>query len=73
MPMESNFHFQITGMRVNTDNRAATGLDVFFGAIEKRGFVPSRVRGDRGGENTEVAVTMVLLRGANRASFLWGS
>ncbi|KDQ20089.1 hypothetical protein BOTBODRAFT_170106 [Botryobasidium botryosum FD-172 SS1] len=31
------------------------------------------MRGDRGGENTEVAVRMVLLRGPNRRSFIWGT
>ncbi len=30
------------------------------------------MRGDRGGENMEVAVWMIQHRGANRASFMWG-
>lgn len=34
---------------------------------------PSRVRGDWGGENRDVSVLMILLRGPNRASFMWGS
>lgn len=41
-------------------------------AIQKYG-TPSRVRGDRGGENTKVAVWMVMHRGPGRASFMWGS
>lgn len=35
--------------------------------------IPSRVRGDRGGENKDVSILMILLRGVNRASFMWGS
>src|SRR5689334_20600060 len=45
---------------------------MFFKAIMEYG-VPSRVRGDRGGENRDVSILMVLLQGANRASFMWGS
>ena len=41
-------------------------------AIEKHG-LPSRVRGDRGGENKDVAVLMIMARGMHRASFMWGS
>lgn len=33
---------------------------------------PSRVRGDRGRENKGIAVCMILLKGANRGSFIWG-
>jgi hypothetical protein len=35
--------------------------------------IPSRVRGDRGGENRDVSIFMILLRGFDRASFMWGS
>ncbi|KAJ6489775.1 hypothetical protein C8R45DRAFT_826220, partial [Mycena sanguinolenta] len=35
--------------------------------------VPSRMRGDRGGENIEVSVWMIKHRGTKRASFMWGS
>jgi hypothetical protein len=41
-------------------------------AIERYG-VPSRVRGDRGGENIQVAVWMIMHQGPGRASFMWGS
>lgn len=47
-------------------------LEMFLDAILAYG-IPSRVRGDRGGENRDVSVLMILLRGINRASFMWGS
>lgn len=45
---------------------------MFLEAIMEYG-VPSRVRGDRGGENRDVSILMTLVRGLNRASFMWGS
>jgi hypothetical protein len=44
---------------------------MFIDAILEHG-IPSRVRGDRGGENRDVSILMILLRGLNRASFMWG-
>lgn len=63
---------QITGLRASTDNKASTVLALFLDAVTKYG-TPSRCRGDRGGENVEVCVWMIMRRGANRASFMWGS
>jgi hypothetical protein len=45
---------------------------MFLDAVLEYG-VPSRIRGDRGGENRDVAILMILLRGSARASFMWGS
>ena len=44
---------------------------MFIDAILAHG-VPSRVRGDQGGENRDVSILMILLHGLNRASFMWG-
>lgn len=58
-------------LRASANNLASTVLDLFLEAVEIFG-APSRVRGDRGGENMEVAVWMIRHRGPDRASFMWG-
>lgn len=58
-------------LRASANNLASTVLEVFLEAVNVYG-APSRVRGDRGGENVEVAVWMIKHRGPNRASFMWG-
>ena len=63
---------QITGLHSSTNNRASTVLNMFIDTILEHG-VPSRVHGDRGGENRDVSILMILLRGLDRASFMWGS
>ena len=62
---------QVVGLQANTDNRAHTVFNIFRAAIQTYG-TPSRVRGDCGGENIDVAVWMIRHRGPNRSSFLWG-
>lgn len=64
--------FQITGMCAVENNRATTVLKLFLQAVDDYG-CPSRCRGDRGGENIAVAMYMTLVRGPNRASYMWGS
>lgn len=59
-------------LHTSTNNRASTVCENFVQAAKVWG-LPSRVRGDRGGENKDVAVLMILLRGANRGSFIWGT
>ncbi|KAG8991844.1 hypothetical protein FRB90_001208 [Tulasnella sp. 427] len=61
----------ITALKASTNNRADTVLGLFISAVEQYG-LPSRVRGDRGGENIDVAVYMTMRRGLDRGSFLWG-
>ncbi|XP_078793646.1 uncharacterized protein LOC101156956 isoform X1 [Oryzias latipes] len=54
-----------------TNNRTATVLEAFIGAVNKFG-LPSRVRSDKGGENIGVAHFMVDRRGINRNSHITG-
>ncbi|THH14994.1 hypothetical protein EUX98_g9532 [Antrodiella citrinella] len=61
----------ITGIRAHNNNRAATVLQLFQEAIAIHG-VPSRVRGDHGGENVDVAAYMEDVRGHGRGSYIWG-
>ena len=56
------------------DNTAGTVLSHFHTAVEKYG-LPSRIRCDRGGENTQVAMFMLEhpLRGPGRGSVIAGA
>lgn len=65
------FSRTITCIRASTNNRASTVFDVFRDGIETYG-TPSRVRGDRGGENVDVARHMLAYRGHGRGSYMWG-
>ena len=47
-------------------------MEGFIEAIQEYE-VPSQVRGDQGSENRDVSILMILLRGINCASFMWGS
>ncbi|EEB95460.1 hypothetical protein MPER_05571, partial [Moniliophthora perniciosa FA553] len=61
----------VVGLQASSNNQASTVLGVFAAAVQQYGW-PSRMRGDRGGENKKVAVVMIRMRGLNRASFMWG-
>lgn len=60
------------GLQASTNNRPSTVLSMFLTAVKKYG-MPSRLRGDRGWENKLVSILMIIKRGRNRGSFLWGS
>jgi hypothetical protein len=47
-------------------------LDLFKSAVGEYG-MPSQVRGDRGGENIDVATYIIMKNGTHHASFIWGS
>ena len=63
----------IVFLACSTNNRASTVLQNFKSAVDKFG-LPSRVRSDKGGENTEVAWYMLShpLRGPDRGSHIAG-
>ncbi|KAK6977130.1 hypothetical protein R3P38DRAFT_2560206 [Favolaschia claudopus] len=61
----------ILGIRVHNNNRGASVLRLLLDVITLHG-CPSRMRGDHGVENIEVAVYMEEVKGPGRGSFIWG-
>lgn len=59
-------------MRASSRNTAQTVLKLFLDSIKVYG-CPYRVRGDRGSENVDLCTWMIMYRGPNRASFMWGT
>ena len=53
-------------VEVNNNNRATCHTELFEQAVKKFGTLPSRVRGDYGGENVLVADYMIEHRGLDR-------
>ena len=63
----------VTFLHLSTNNKASTVLELFLSAVHQYG-LPSRIRCDRGRENTKVAEYMLMhpLRGPNRGSVIVG-
>jgi hypothetical protein len=61
----------VVGIQAVDNNRADTVLWLFRGAIRQFGR-PSRVRGDYGVENVEVARDQENANGFNRGSYIFG-
>ena len=61
----------VTGVQISANNRKDTVLQVFLNAIGQHG-CPSRVRGDHGVENGDVAEWMESHRGRGRGSYIYG-
>lgn len=62
----------VTGVRASNNNGAETVLDLFLNEVVSENGLPSRVRGDHGGENVLVAQYMEQARGSGRGSYIWG-
>ncbi|XP_060921893.1 uncharacterized protein LOC132995765 [Labrus mixtus] len=58
-------------LNVAGNNRASTVLQSFINAVQQYG-LPSRVRSDKGRENSDVAEFMIRSRGTNRNSHITG-
>ena len=61
----------IVYLKCCTDNKASTVLQYFEHGVQEFG-LPSRVRGDQGMENVDVARYMIINRGSDRGRFIAG-
>ena len=61
----------IVYLSCSTNNLAATVHALFLAAVERNGW-PSRVQSHKGGENVDVAASMLWHRGVNRESIITG-
>jgi hypothetical protein len=59
-------------LEANVNNRAPTVLEAFKRGVERVGQIPERVRADKGGENRDVALWMLMTRGQHSGCFITG-
>ena len=64
--------YQVVALKAHTNNKSSTVLETFLHGVERFG-LPSHVCSDRASENKDTAVLMIMARGSNRASFMWGT
>lgn len=69
--IDGNTH-RVVSLEVGTKNDAISWLRQFIAAVNEEEVWPSRVRGDKGGENILVCKLMQYVRGTARGSFLTG-
>lgn len=62
------FSHLVVCLTVAGNNRASTVLQSFIAAVERYGLA-SRVRSDKGGENADVAESMIRSRGAEEFTY----
>ena len=67
-----NYYHFIFFKGLANNNRSDVVLKLFKEGVEQY-MLPSRVRGDMGGENVQVADYMIRHRGVGRGSYLTGS
>ncbi|XP_057187724.1 uncharacterized protein zgc:174680 [Triplophysa rosa] len=65
------FSRKILYLDAATNNKASTAFKFFLEGVQKHGW-PSRVRGDQGVENVDIARCMFSVRGTGRGSFIAG-
>ena len=63
---------RIIYLECNTNNRVETVLSAFLDGVSKIHAVPQRIRADKGQENRDVALWMLMTNGVNRGSFITG-
>lgn len=65
------FSRRILYLDAAANNKASTAFSFFLDGVQKHGW-PSRVRGDQGVENVDIARCMFSVRGTGRGSFIAG-